>query len=76
MLLDLTILLCKGLLELFAGGEGWGLLQQVTYGAGSEGSLGDSGQDVWLHEGAKQHEAMQARLGLRACACFSQHLER
>lgn len=50
MLLDPTILLCKGLLELFAGGEGWGLLGQVTYGAGSEGSLGDSGQDVWLHE--------------------------
>lgn len=35
-------------------------------GQAVEGKLGDSGEDVWLHEGAKQHEAMQATIGLRA----------
>lgn len=74
MLLDPAILLCKGLLEPFAGekvriaglGGIWGRQWR---------ELGDSGEDMWLHAVAKQHEAVQARLGLRACACFSQHLE-
>lgn len=36
---------------------------------------GGSGEDMCLHEGPKGHEATWARLGLRPCACFSQHLE-
>lgn len=68
--LGLAILLCRGLHELLMGkkeGEG--------FWDGQHKEPGDSEEDMCLHEGSKQHEATQARLGLRTCACFSQHLE-
>lgn len=52
-----------------------GIKEGEGFWDGQHREPGGSGEDMCLHEGSKQHEAMQARLGLRPCACFSQHLE-